>query len=310
MEWSSALRSAGTPLLPRNYFIEVQLISSAGVIQESFTVVLTFLSQNLLSFTFTPVPMQMNEPGMHEIGFTTPYLLPASALQTDATQLVSYIKITYLPHPINVPTNPNPTLGYGYTIPTLIPCKALIGLNPITGNSINCTLYPGTSPYVIVTNYAQVPANGQILIYLANQMNPSNWIQFDVRLVGKQNRLLNLISVAPFQQAQFTTNTTCSSPLLRLGHCSDWPGTRFLPLHQYLHLRRLHSKLYDPLPEQPGAGQPHLDGPSPVRCGFVAERHPGHLRDSVDVLQVIHSHLAATSSRPIRTGSMVVLPPA
>ena len=195
----------------RNYFLEVQVISKTGSVQESFTVVLTFLSQTISGFSFIPVPLQSTEPGMHEISFTTPYLIPASKLQTDASELVSFIKITYSIHSVKTPRAISPSLGYGYSIPTMIPCKSLKGLNPITGNNINCTLYPGVAPYIIVKNYGQIPANGQVLLYLPHKINPTDWIEFDLRLVTRQNRLLNLISVSPYQEAQFTTNSTCTS---------------------------------------------------------------------------------------------------
>jgi hypothetical protein len=200
----------GKVILSRNYLLEVQLISKTGEIQESFTVVLTFQSKSLTGFSFVPVPMQSTEPGMHEIAFKTPYELPASKVQTDANELVSFIKISYMVHSTKVPTAVNSALGYGYSAPTSIPCKSLKGLNPITGNSINCTLYPGTTPYVIVKNYATLPANGEVLMYLPNKLNPTDWMEFDLRLVTKQNRLLNLISVSPYQEARFTTNSTCT----------------------------------------------------------------------------------------------------
>lgn len=189
--------------------LEVILITSSGEVQESFTVVLTFQSKSLTGFSFTPVPMQQNEPGMHEIAFKTPYELPASKLQLDYSELVSYIKITYKTHSTKTPTAVNSALGYGYSSPTAIPCKSLKGLNPITGTNINCTLYPGTTPYVIVKNYATLPAGGEVLIYLPNKKNPTDWMEFELRLVTKQNRLLNLISVSPYQEARFTTNGTC-----------------------------------------------------------------------------------------------------
>lgn len=193
----------------------MQLISKDGEIQESFTVVLTFQSKEVTGFSFVPVPMQRNEPGMHEIAFTTPYELPASKVQTDANELVSYIKVTYRAHPTKTPTAVDPALGYGFSAPTAIPCKSMKGLNPITGNNINCTLYPGTAPYVIIGNYDTLPVNGQVLIYLPNKINPTDWMEFDLRLVTKQNRLLNLISVSPYQEARFTSNTTCNLSSLR-----------------------------------------------------------------------------------------------
>lgn len=193
----------------RNYFLEVQLISKTGEVQESYTVVLTFQSKAITGFSFTPVPLQRSEPGVHEVAFTTPYELPASKVQTDATELVSYIKITYKAHSSKTPTAVSTSLGYGYSVPTAIPCKSLKGLNAITGININCTLYPGASPYIIIKNYGTLPVNGQVLLYIPNKVNPTDWMEFDLRLVTKENRLLNLISVSPYQEARFTTNATC-----------------------------------------------------------------------------------------------------
>lgn len=188
---------------------EVQLISKTGAIQESFTAVLSFSSKPITGFTFVPVPLQKNEPGMHEIAFTTPYFLPASKVQTSASELISFIKLVYRKHPIKTPATMSTSLGYGFSSPTAIPCKSLKGLNPITGVNINCTLYPGTVPYVLVQNYAEVQAGGQILIFLPNKMNPTDWMEFDLRLITKQNRLLNLISVSPYTDMRFDVNTTC-----------------------------------------------------------------------------------------------------
>jgi hypothetical protein len=173
---------------------------------------------------------------MHEIYFTTPYELPASKVQTDATELVSYIKISYKAHSTKTPTAVNSALGYGYSSPTAIPCKSLKGLNPITGNNINCTLYPGTTPYVIVKNYGTLPINGQVLIYLPNKMNPTDWMEFEVRLVTKQNRLLNLISVNAYTEARFTVNTTCKIDVTRLDFVDHRAASFFLPVLRKLNL--------------------------------------------------------------------------
>ena len=245
--------------------LEVEVISNTGAIQESFTVVLTFLSKTVSGFSFTPVPLQRQEPGVHEIAFTTPYELPASKVQTQATELVSYLKITYKAHSTKVPTSVSTSLGYGYSVPTAIPCKSLKGLNPITGNNINCTLYPGTSPYVLVKNYATVPINGQILIYLPNRINPSDWMEFDLRLVTKQNRLLNLISVSPYQEAQFTVNTTCTLISPRLHLCDHRKTPELLHVHLEGDLLGLHGQLRRHLRVDPRAEQQNPDGVPPVR---------------------------------------------
>jgi hypothetical protein len=146
---------------------------------------------------------------MHEIAFTTPYLLPASKVQTSATELISLIKLVYRKHPTKTPGIMSTHLGYGFSSPTAIPCKSLKGLNPITGVNINCTLYPAIEPYILIQNYGEVQAGGQILIYVPNKLNPEDWMEFDLRLITKQNRLLNLISVSPYIEMRFNVNTTC-----------------------------------------------------------------------------------------------------
>lgn len=142
---------------------------------------------------------------MHEITFTTPYFLPASKVQTSATELVSFIKLIYRKHPTLTPGVMDPALGYGVSVPTAVPCKSLKGLNPITGVNINCTLYPGVEPYVLVQNYGEVPAGGQVLIFFPNKVNPQDWMDFRLKLVTKQNRLLNLISISPYIQLRFSS---------------------------------------------------------------------------------------------------------
>jgi hypothetical protein len=194
---------------------EVQLISKTGAIQESFTAVLSFTSKSITGFSFVPVPLQKQEPGMHEIAFTTPYYLPASKLQTSATELVSFIKLVYRKHPTKTPAVMDAALGYGFSTPTAIPCKSLKGLNPINGVNINCTLYPGTEPYILVKNYGEVKAGGQILIFVPNKVNPTDWMEFDLRLITKQNRMLNLISVSPYTELRFNINTTCRLLLIQ-----------------------------------------------------------------------------------------------
>lgn len=196
----------------------MQLISSSGAIQESFTAVLTFTSQSLSSFSITPVPFQTNEPSMHEIAFTTPYYIPASKVQTSASELVSFIKIVYAVHPTNTPAGVVSTsLGYGVSSATVIPCKSLKGLNAISGVNINCTLYPGTAPYIIVQNYGEVQATGQVLILLPLKLNPTNWISFNVYVVTKQNRLLNELSVNPTTALQFSASAYSTTTITGAG---------------------------------------------------------------------------------------------
>lgn len=188
----------------------MQLITKTGEIQESFTAVLTFQSQPISTISFMPVPLQRNEQSVHEISFTSPYELMASKAQKDATELVSFLKIIYS-LPTTTPGTLDASLGYGYSVPTDIPCKSLKGLNPITGNNINCTLYPGTTPYVVVKNYATLPINGEVLLYLPHKKNPTGRVDFELRLTTKENRLLNVISTSPVQTVDFTVNTTCNS---------------------------------------------------------------------------------------------------
>jgi hypothetical protein len=194
-----------SPSVAGSYFVEVQLISPNGNLQESYTAVLNFASSPIVGYSFLPVPGQCNPLAlgfaatgiiaMHEISFTTPYYMPASIVQTDATQLVSYIKLTYT---ATVSTNISPSFGYGFTVPTMVPCRSVKGLNPVVGTSLNCTVFPDITASgvvnVIVQNYAEVAAGGQIMILLPHIANPMGTINFGVRIITKQLRLLTVSS--------------------------------------------------------------------------------------------------------------------
>ena len=188
---------------------EVQLISPLGSIQESYTQVISFSSKALTGFSFTAVPYQGNLEAMHEIALTTPYYMPPSQVQTKATDLVSYIKITYIANGGTIYQD----LGYGYTVPTRIPCKALKGLNPVTDVNINCTFYPGTSPYVIVQNYGEVAANGELLFLVPIKKNHLTNINFNLKIITKQNRLLTINSASTISLTFLTPSSVINTNL-------------------------------------------------------------------------------------------------
>ena len=183
-----------------NYFFEVQMIDPLGKIQESFSSYFTFQSKLISIYTPTSVPREWGSKAVHEIVFRTPYEIPASKPQTQATDLVSYLKVTYRKAPAGPFPDPffaggvTADLGYGFTTPTRFPCKAIRGLNPVEGTNINCTLYPDNlEPYVIVQNYAKVPVNSNIEFYIPHKKNPPKGAtQIEVKVILKQNRLLTI----------------------------------------------------------------------------------------------------------------------
>lgn len=180
-----------SPKLAGIYFIEVQTLTAAGVLLESYTEELTFTATPLTSYQVLPFPKWRYETAMHEITFNTPYKIPAAKVQTLATDLVSFIQVEYS---VAIATNIEPDLGMGYTTETIIPCKSIRGLTPITGFNINCTLIPGVSPVIRITNYQEVQAGANVLVYIPNVRNPNRWFDLTTRLVTKQNRLYNIIS--------------------------------------------------------------------------------------------------------------------
>ena len=148
---------------------------------------------------FTAVPYQIDLESMHEIALKTPYYMPPSKVQLKATDLVSFIKVSYT----RVGAGADVTdLGYGVTVPTRIPCKALKGLNPVTGVNINCTLYPGASPYIVVQNYVEVQKDGELLFLIPHKKNPAvSTVDFQVKIITKQNRLLTVSSASTLNLA-------------------------------------------------------------------------------------------------------------
>ena len=194
-----------SPAVAGSYYLEVQMISPGGNLQESYTAVLTFTSSPIVGYTFLPIPGQCNTAAigfaatgvvaMHEISFTTPYYMPPSKLQSDANELVSYIKLTYT---ASAATMISPSFGYGFTTPKKIPCRSIKGLNPITGTSINCTVYPDITSSgivnVFVENYGEVPVGGQIMILVPHIANPRGTITFGIKIITKQLRLLTISS--------------------------------------------------------------------------------------------------------------------
>jgi hypothetical protein len=119
---------------------------------------------------------------MHEVTFNTPYKIPAAKVQNLATDEVSFIQIEYSTVD---PTDLKDDLGMGFTAETDIPCKGIRGLTPITGFNINCTLIPGTTPVIRITNYQEVEAGANVLVYLPNIENPLGDWDLTTKLVTK-----------------------------------------------------------------------------------------------------------------------------
>jgi hypothetical protein len=173
------------------YLIEVQTLNADGELLESYTEELVFTATPLSSYQVFPFPKWRYKAAMHEITFDTPYRIPASKVQELATDLVSFIQIEYS---VATLTNIKADLGMGYTTEAMIPCKSIRGLTPITGFNINCTLIPGDTPIIRITNYQEVQAGANILIYLPNVENPNRWWDLTTKVVTKQNRLYSVIS--------------------------------------------------------------------------------------------------------------------
>ena len=80
-----------SPNLAGTYYIEIQTISDTGEILESYTEELTFTASGLSSLVVLALPKWRLIKAMHEISFTTPYRIPASSVQQQATDLVAFI---------------------------------------------------------------------------------------------------------------------------------------------------------------------------------------------------------------------------
>lgn len=190
-ELNGVIRS---PSVGGTYYFEIQLISPTGNIQESYTQVFEFNAKAITDdFQINLVPRSRYLKSVHEIAFSTPYLIPAAKVQQTATDTTSYIKLTYMKDPVYASYSNNHLEDLGYpasTVPKRVSCRAIRGLNAIYGTSVNCTLTQKTeSSEVKINNFQQVPQGNNILLYLPVMANPYRRFKILIEVFVKENRL-------------------------------------------------------------------------------------------------------------------------
>lgn len=82
-------------------------------------------------------------------------------------------------------------LGFGFLVPTAIPCRSTNGLIATTGQTITCTLYPSTKPYIQVTNYNLVNANTAIRILIPKITTPVDDFTVVIKILTSLNGVYN-----------------------------------------------------------------------------------------------------------------------
>lgn len=170
--------------------IDILATNSGNANIMSMTQMISFVSQPLASALMYGhcIPKEGNTESLLHVAFTYTSSLAKSLTYGDPAIVNSEIRLYFVGIGSVFIKN---DLSYGYLTPTQIPCKAEAGLIANTGKTIVCTVYPGSKPYIQVTNYNLVNANTPILILVPKLTTPSDDFSVVVRLLTSVNGVYN-----------------------------------------------------------------------------------------------------------------------
>lgn len=134
------------------------------------------------------IPKEGNTVSLLHVAFKYTNSLAKSLAEADASVANSEIRLFFVGiGSVFIKSD----LNYGYLTPTQIPCKAQTGLVPNSGKAITCTVYPGSKPYIQVTNYNLVSPNTPILIIIPKFTTPADDFSVTIRLLTSVNGVYN-----------------------------------------------------------------------------------------------------------------------
>lgn len=203
-----------TPIYARNdYLIDVEIISSSGVILQSYSDYIQISPRNILpSSSVTMISREYSTAAFAKFGifiatFQNAITVPQGGY--DPTNIQSFARIEFIFGA--TPASFDPTLGTTIANGGLIPCKAVDGLLPLAGLRIICNLYHATAtsgPKVVMRNFQEIPDKTTITVHIPNLKNPTpagtpatlnvgftiNIVQYDYRWRTVLNQLLPTVT--------------------------------------------------------------------------------------------------------------------
>lgn len=177
------------PSAAGQFFFDAGFRDQLGVLKHSRGALLVLTAQPLSSPTIQLYPAEAGQLSVLSASFTLPSALEASTTTTTVMEAKSFLELEFSGAAVTLPD-----LGMGLLTQGSIPCRAIAGLLPASGNSLSCILIPGTSPIVRVTNFQASAAGEAVALLLPNVRNPSGTWTLTLRLIRSQNRLLTLLA--------------------------------------------------------------------------------------------------------------------
>ena len=147
-----------------------------------------FTSKPIAVISGNAVPREADSQTVLFLKFRVEQNLPQSNPSADPATANSEIRVYFLGIGSVYVKN---DLGYGFLGPTVVPCKGHEGLTPYTGSDVICTLYPGSKPYIKVTNYDPVVAPLDCTLAFPTFNTPSGGFSMTVRILKSQNDVYN-----------------------------------------------------------------------------------------------------------------------
>lgn len=182
-----------SPEFSGEYFSDVTFYQEDGETQlNSYTQIMVFRAAKLIFPDVKVYPTEKFERGILDITVTVPFDIPVSRKQNITTETVSFIYVGIEP---SGPTSLKTDLGYTrYGVNGRIPCLAVMGLIPVEGSSINCTIISRGSPGIKITNYHALSQNTRIRLIIGDFENPDGNIIINTMFAKKFNRVYTIIS--------------------------------------------------------------------------------------------------------------------
>jgi hypothetical protein len=172
------------------YFVDVLAKDPATTSVMSMLQIINFVSQPLtvIDLNGYAVPMEGNTDAVLNVHFKYASSIPKSLTNGDPLITNSEIRLYFVGIGSVFIKN---DLGFGYLTPTQIPCMATTGLVPTTGQTVTCTVYPSTKPYIQVTNYNLVNPNTAIRMIIPKLTTPVDDFSVVIRILTSLNGVYN-----------------------------------------------------------------------------------------------------------------------
>lgn len=152
--------------------------------------IINFVSQPLsvVDLNGYAVPMEGSTETILNVHFKYSSAIPKSLTYADPTITNSEIRLYFVGIGSVFIKN---DLNFGFLTATQIPCRSTTGLVATTGQTITCTLYPGTKPYIQITNYNLVNANTAIRILIPKFNTPTDDFTVVIKILTSLNGVYN-----------------------------------------------------------------------------------------------------------------------